>query len=251
MDLQSNDALLLEWYTLIKELDFVVRQQSLMVLRNQRPIDDLLREGQVSPHEQFDVPGGTCYTAVSKRRPPQQTTLQDGAESVEAMTDMEESRTTPEAVGLQSQQNPDSLATTIMTVEPTNEDQTPTEIDLNGSKVVLGPRTSLMEEHAPKHTPITEVETVVSEIVASSKSKSADMTLEDYALLPPTTRLKTLASQTTAFGTSGLTSESMGDTSMSWSASRGAGNATEVHSRYSSLISLIHLDRVDSLDASS
>eukprot|EP00037_Helgoeca_nana_P025328 m.275877 g.275877 ORF g.275877 m.275877 type:complete len:666 (+) comp26912_c0_seq2:438-2435(+) len=69
VDLQSNPTLLIEWYTLIKELDYVVRRQTFFERKGApQTVDVLLREGKVRVAQQFNVPGGGNYAASSRSR---------------------------------------------------------------------------------------------------------------------------------------------------------------------------------------
>ena len=182
LDLQGNEALLLEWYTLIKELDFVVRQQSLMALRNERAIDDLLREGQVSPHEYFDVPGGTNYTSASKRRPIAVQKKEDPPEAAAAAAeDTQEPPVNAAAAAITSETSPASaLAAASMQAQAVSTEPVASEaFAMDTAAHVAGQ---------------DEPTAGVGDVVEGCESK---MTLEDYALMPPGARFKTLVSPTT------------------------------------------------------
>ena len=196
LDLQGNEALLLEWYTLIKELDFVVRQQSLMAIRNERPIDDLLREGQVSPHEQFDVPGGTNYTAASKRRPiavqkkeaqkkdhPPQTMVVAAAAAAAAE---EPANVVAAAVPVPMASEPAPAPAAALAAASTQAQGASTE-PVASEPFTMGTAANVtVRQGAPAAG--------AGDIVGGNESR---MTLEDYAVLPPGARFKTLLSPVT------------------------------------------------------
>eukprot|EP00038_Savillea_parva_P014908 m.12359 g.12359 ORF g.12359 m.12359 type:complete len:495 (+) comp2940_c1_seq1:2491-3975(+) len=94
MDLASNAALMIEWFTLIKELDYVVRRQAVLegnTEADKLPVDQLLREGKVKIKQGLKAPGGTRYTAASRLRTSQTSQTSQGPDTEHAVDTVEPS----------------------------------------------------------------------------------------------------------------------------------------------------------------
>eukprot|EP00041_Stephanoeca_diplocostata_P006258 m.79269 g.79269 ORF g.79269 m.79269 type:complete len:824 (+) comp16266_c0_seq24:108-2579(+) len=194
IDLQSNHTLLIEWYALIKELDAVVKQQAIaerIIRQRAKPVDTRIRDGELQPCNRItvQVPGGTAYTAVSRRRP----------------------RAQASPSGETKLQNLDqSTGTDGSNVHPTASDQQSAE---DGRDMAEMQQRSSEQEVYDKHRmhgghgevdggDDDAIAAFDAEIAGTNDAEAhnagpplASLTLEDYALLPPDERFRALTTQ--------------------------------------------------------
>lgn len=199
VDLQSNHALLIEWYALIKELDVVVKQQAIaerVVRQRAKPVDTRIRDGELQPCNRItvQVPGGTAYTAVSRRRP--RAKAQASSESEHAPVEA----TQGSSVSVPPTPNDSHVTNVSMRIQE-QDNQSRSNSQENGAH-----SGSCHDEHSDDTT--GKVDGDDDDVIAAFDAEIAgtgdnlkdemaeqptmSLTLEDYALLPPDERFQTL-----------------------------------------------------------